>query len=116
MNHDIINASTIAEIKIMVGPHRPELLAKIIGSFLEDTPQQIAAIEAAILSMNAHSIHEAAHRLKSSSISVGADKLAAACFEIETLGKDGHTQHSNLNTKAIKLAFEEAQPFFKQYI
>lgn len=116
MKIDILNMNTINEIKAMIGSDRSELLSKIIESFLEDTPHQIEAIEAAIASKDAHALHETAHRLKSSSISVGADKLANECFEIEFLGKSGHVSDPRVSTKAIKLAFEEVIPFFKQFL
>lgn len=116
MTDGIINTDTIREIKLMLGPDNPALLGKIIQSFLDDTPQLITAIEIAINDHNAQAIHEAAHRLKSSSISVGADKLAGECGRIESLGKNGMLHDPDLNAEAIRLAFEATIPLFEQYL
>jgi HPt (histidine-containing phosphotransfer) domain-containing protein len=59
----------------------------ILDTFLESTPQRVAAITAALASGNAADIERAAHALKSAAGTIGAKVLAALLQQIEAAGK-----------------------------
>jgi HPt (histidine-containing phosphotransfer) domain-containing protein len=62
---------------------------QILDTFLDSTPQRIAAITGALASGNATDIERAAHALKSAAGTIGAKSLAALLQQIEAAGKTG---------------------------
>lgn len=116
MSKLVINIETLDEIKKMGGAAHPELLSKLIKSFLKDSRDQIESIDEAVAKNDPVAVVEAAHKLKSSSISMGADKLAAICCELEMLGKHHTLEDCPSKSEAIKRAFEEAHPLFEKFI
>jgi signal transduction histidine kinase/CheY-like chemotaxis protein/HPt (histidine-containing phosphotransfer) domain-containing protein len=63
------------------------ILNQILRSYLDDTPQQIAQVRAAITAENIESMTRAAHSMKSSSLTVGATRVGELAREIESLGR-----------------------------
>ncbi|GIV08725.1 MAG: hypothetical protein KatS3mg019_0816 [Fimbriimonadales bacterium] len=66
-----------------------EFIAEILGDFLAQTPELIAQIETAIVQGNAAALGAAAHALKGSARSIGADEFAALAQTLEQAGKGG---------------------------
>ena len=66
-------------------------LAKVIGLYLEHSPVLVGEIETAIANRNAAALCQAAHSLKSSSASLGAQRFAMQCKDLETIGRNGTT-------------------------
>jgi HPt (histidine-containing phosphotransfer) domain-containing protein len=70
-------------------PGRPDILIRIIHSFLRTSPDLLAALQAAIRSSNPEAVRQTAHAMKSSNAQIGAKQLAAMCYELELLGSMG---------------------------
>ena len=77
-----------------------QLLARLVGDraiagevlrmFLEDTPRQIAKVEADLASADPRTLARDLHTLKGSSATIGAEALRAKALELETaLGVEG---------------------------
>ncbi|HYR58297.1 MAG TPA: Hpt domain-containing protein [Chthoniobacteraceae bacterium] len=62
-----------------------EFVAKMIGLFLEEAPQRIAAARAGEQSRRFEDIAAAAHSLKSSAHTLGASKLSRLAEKLEQL-------------------------------
>ncbi len=62
---------------------QPDLASELIEFFLQNAPQKIATIEAAMTSDNLVTIQREAHSLKSTCHNVGARRLAMLCAQIE---------------------------------
>jgi HPt (histidine-containing phosphotransfer) domain-containing protein len=67
----------------MERPDGPRLLSKIVGLYLRNTPDLLQEMEHASSWGDLDTVGHAARRLRSSSISVGALRLAAVCRELE---------------------------------
>jgi two-component system, sensor histidine kinase and response regulator len=65
------------------------LVRRIIDAYSTDAPKLVAAARSAIEGGNIDGVRRAAHTLKSSSASVGAEALAATCREIESESAHG---------------------------
>lgn len=65
------------------------IVLEVIEMFLSDTLQQLAQMHQALAASSAHDLRHAAHTLKSTSASVGAQALATCCRIIEELARDG---------------------------
>lgn len=70
-------------------PGRPDILIRIIHSFLRASPDLLAALQAAIRTRDPEAVRQAAHAMKSSNGQIGAKQLAAMCYELELLGSLG---------------------------
>lgn len=66
-----------------------EFIAEILSDFLAQTPELMAQIATAVSQGDAATLGKAAHTLKGSARSVGADEFAAIAFELEQAGKQG---------------------------
>jgi HPt (histidine-containing phosphotransfer) domain-containing protein len=77
-----IDATAFAELLETIGGDR-EFLADLVGTYLADSPVQFAALRAAIADGEAAGARRAAHSLKSTSASMGAQRLSDICRRIE---------------------------------
>jgi PAS domain S-box-containing protein len=64
-----------------------ELIAEILGDYVEPALEIVAEIDAAYAAHSAADITAAAHKLKSASRAIGADSLADLCESLEAAGK-----------------------------
>lgn len=69
---------------------RPDLLARVVGLFLEKTERFPAAFLAACREENAGQVQHLAHNLKSASAHVGAMLLSGQAAELEVLAQSEH--------------------------
>ena len=83
----VIDPAAVAEIRALQRPGQPDLLARVVSSYLETSPDIVKRIRAAVASQNATELRAAAHRLKSSSAQLGASSVADDCRELEMMGK-----------------------------
>jgi HPt (histidine-containing phosphotransfer) domain-containing protein len=84
----IVDPATIDELRASTGDDE-EFLRELIQSYLQDTPPQLEAIEAAVGAADAAALVRPAHTLKSSSASVGALRLSAIAKSLELAGREG---------------------------
>ncbi|ODT44789.1 MAG: hypothetical protein ABS70_04665 [Nitrospira sp. SCN 59-13] len=68
-------------------PGRPDILAKVLTAYLNDSRTLVEEIRTAVQTQDAVALAKAAHRLKSSSAQLGALATAAHCKELEHLGR-----------------------------
>ncbi len=73
----VINESFIKELRSMVSGNIDQWLEGIFKKFIGHTIEIIGALRDAVQKENSEEIHRLAHKLKGSSSSVGADRIAA---------------------------------------
>jgi len=77
-----------------------ELLATLITHFLDETPRQLAVMQAAFRRTDATMLAEVAHVLKGASGNLGATRMQQLCSELQSLGCAGElTQVGNRLTQ-----------------
>jgi CheY-like chemotaxis protein/HPt (histidine-containing phosphotransfer) domain-containing protein len=67
----------------------PALEREVLGDFLTLAPELLSRLTTSVATGNDRELASAAHALKGSSRTIGADALAAVCEELETLGREG---------------------------
>ncbi|MDR4480049.1 MAG: response regulator [Nitrospira sp.] len=82
-----VDKTAWAEIQALQRPGRPDILARVLAGYLEDSRQLVEQIRSAVHAHDPVTLHQAAHRLKSSSAQLGAVATAAHCHDLETLGR-----------------------------
>ena len=85
------------------------IFAGLIRIFLEESPAIVADLRNGTREDDAARITKAAHALKSSSLSVGAEPLAATCKELEALGRDGTTEAAATLMSEIEVRYLAVQ-------
>lgn len=83
----LLDATALAHIRALQRPGTPNILRKIIETYLTATPQLLEAARLAITTNDAPTLQQAAHSLRSTSATLGAFTLADLCRELEALGR-----------------------------
>lgn len=85
---------------------RPDLLARLIKTFLAYAPDALAGLEQAREDIDLSRLSMLAHALKSSSANLGAVKLASLCRDLEQRALAGSKAEAIALVVEIKVAFE----------
>jgi signal transduction histidine kinase/CheY-like chemotaxis protein/HPt (histidine-containing phosphotransfer) domain-containing protein len=83
----ILDPGALKQIRALQRPGGPNIVHRVISSYLKDSVQLIEAIRAAIAQNDPPTLHRAAHSLKSTSATVGAQSLAGLCKDLEAIGR-----------------------------
>lgn len=105
MSQTAMDAGAFAEMKELMGSS----FIEIIAMCLQNLPEQLIQVEAAIKSQDADALFNVAHKMKSSCGSIGAFGLAEKIEIIERIGREGTTEVSDQT-------FDELHSFASQVI
>ncbi|MCY4472941.1 MAG: Hpt domain-containing protein [Kistimonas sp.] len=86
---EAINSAVLDALVDMLGDEGQETVLELIGLYKEDSPAQMRTMRTALADLDAEAFRRAAHSLKSSSASVGAEGLQALCQQLEENGQQG---------------------------
>jgi HPt (histidine-containing phosphotransfer) domain-containing protein len=84
----ILDTAVLDELGESVGGDRG-FVVELIETFLTESAGQVDAVEAAVASDDAAAVVRPAHTLKSSSATLGAQRLVAAARALEMAGRSG---------------------------
>lgn len=117
VSHDrILNEVTLGGICQMAGEEAPEVMKELVEDFLEDTPPVIAALHAAIAQQDPEALRRTAHRLRSSSANLGADRLADLGRRLEDQGRAGRLPDSDEHQLAVRSVYGQTQIALLNYV
>lgn len=85
---------------------QPNILARVINLYLEDTPKLMQSIKEAMSQRDAAKLQYAAHSLKSSSARLGAQTLAAICKDLEDMGRNNSTGEVASTLSVLEFEYE----------
>jgi len=88
----------------------PDMLHRILGLYLQSSPELIKQIRLSVAGGDAPGLHRAAHSLKSSSAMVGAKYLSELCRELEMLGKSGAVESAGGKLEAFEAEIGRVLP------
>jgi CheY-like chemotaxis protein len=83
-----IDVRALDTIRALQKPGAPDLLERIVALYLDDVPKLVQSMREAIAAGDGVVLQRAAHKLKSSSATLGALELAKLCNEIEVQARD----------------------------
>jgi PAS domain S-box-containing protein len=84
----------------------PSLLTQLIEVFLENTPNLLRDLRAALAKGSAPDIARVAHTLKGSCSNFGAHRLREACMRLEQLAETGSLKGAEILLQEIERTFE----------
>ena len=85
---EAIKMDALTELRSLMG----DTLNEVLQTFIDYMPGQIDELTQAISNDNPENVFNLAHKLKSSSSSIGALGLAQVAQEIELIGRSGTTE------------------------
>ena len=83
-----LDQSALDQLLETIGGDR-EFLAELIDTYLGDSPRLFGELRDGLAAGDATTVRRAAHTLKSTSASLGANRLAATCRDIESAAGSG---------------------------
>ena len=87
-----IDKATFEELKKLSGA---DFINELIDAFLDDAPNMISQMEAALVAKDVESFRRNAHSLKSNANTFGAIQLAALAKELELMAKENNLNIGN---------------------
>ena len=88
----VIDKATFEELKQMSGT---DFINELIDAFLEDGPNMIQSMQAAVAARDAEAFRRNAHSLKSNAYTFGATELGTLAKELEFMGKENNLDVGN---------------------
>ncbi len=110
MTQNSMDLRAYTEVKNIMG----EVLQELIDTFIEYMPEQIENLETAIRDNDAEHIFSIAHRIKSSSNSLGALGLAETAESIEMIGRRGESTGAAEHLSTLQSQYSEVVDFLKE--
>jgi HPt (histidine-containing phosphotransfer) domain-containing protein len=91
-----------------------DFLTEMLETYFEDSPRQIAAMEAALAVGDADGLRRAAHSVKSNSATFGALAFSARSKEIEILAKQGDLRGAEPGVAALAAEYPRVEQALKE--
>jgi len=113
--NNLVDQSVIRRLKEMA-PDDPNFLKEVIEMFLEQAPEIIRDMEESYKKKAFELMGAAAHKLKGSSLNMGAKKLAEVCRELEIRGRSNDGSDGDTMIASAKMLFEKTSVELKKLI
>ena len=110
---DHTKASPALDRLRLVGADGTSLLCKLIGMFLSDTPDRLAALATAIERGDAAEVRLIAHTLKSSSALLGAGLLSSRFALLESAAREGASERWPDLLTEVRQEYGRTAPVFE---
>jgi HPt (histidine-containing phosphotransfer) domain-containing protein len=81
-------------------------LGDLVAAYRTDGASRVVDMRTALAAGNAEDLRRAAHTLKGSSVSLGANALGEACREVELAARDGQLEGLGAKVDAIAAQFD----------
>ncbi len=91
-----------------------QLARNVLQTYLEETPEEIAALKAYLQAGDAPSIERQAHMIRGASANVGAEAVRAVSFEIEKMAKAGDLQRAAIHLPELESQFGRLSKVMKK--
>jgi len=112
----LIDDAAIEAITSLQKPGKPDLFAKIVTLFEQNSPSLIESIVRAPESDDADSARAAAHSLKSSSAYLGAVEFSGLCKRIESAARENDLSRELEAIERLPDCFKETIEALQPYL
>ena len=100
-----LNMDALDELRNLMG----DALNEVLQTFVDYVPGQIDELSQAVSNDDAEGVFNLAHKMKSSSSSIGADGLASVAEQIEMIGRAGTTEGTPELLEKLKHMYADAE-------
>jgi CheY-like chemotaxis protein/HPt (histidine-containing phosphotransfer) domain-containing protein len=91
---DVLDELVLENLRALEGAGQSGLLSDLVRLFVEGVPEELATLRQCVASGDAQGLERGAHKLKSSSASLGVRRMAMLCAELEEMGRAGAVETS----------------------
>ena len=109
----VVDYSAWDPIRMLKRPGHPDPLGKLLARYVEDSRKLVDQLRQAVASNDPATLHTVAHRLKSSSATLGAMTVAARCKELEALGRSHQIEGASDHFRHLERDFEAVCSIFQ---
>lgn len=113
---DLVDRSAWEPIRMLKRPGHPDPLGKLLATYVKDSRTLVEQLRQAIASKDSTMLHALAHRLKSSSATLGAMTLATHCKELEALGRERRIEEAPDRFRELERDFTAVCSIFQAAI
>lgn len=99
----------VLDAKMLQSLREIDALAEVIDIYLENFPQLLQSINAAVSGADAVALRSAAHSMKSTSGTLGASAMFELCKQLEAMGRAGTTAEAPALVSQIEGEFERVR-------
>lgn len=85
-----------------------DILEQILRMFLEQGPERMGLVEAALARQDATSLERESHGLKGAAATLGMEELRQASYSVERLCADGRMDDAAAGVAAMRIAMDAA--------
>ena len=107
---EAINSEALDELRSLMG----ESLNEVLQTFIDYVPGQIDELSTAVMNNDAEGVFNLAHKMKSSSSSIGALGLANTAEQIELIGRAGSTEGTVELLEQLKGMYADAEVLLRE--
>ena len=107
---EAINSEALDELRSLMG----ESLNEVLQTFIDYVPDQINELSKAVFNNDADGVFNLAHKMKSSSSSIGAMGLAHTAEQIELIGRAGSTEGAAELLEQLKGMYSDAEVLLRE--
>jgi two-component system sensor histidine kinase/response regulator len=111
----VLNQAALDNIRSLQQPGEPNILRKIIGRYVENSPQLLRSLREAMAQHDIACVRLAAHSLKSSSASLGAMALSESCKTLETMAREQRLEDAEILLTDIETGYAVAAKALGRY-
>jgi HPt (histidine-containing phosphotransfer) domain-containing protein len=110
---EAVDVSSLLMLRSLQRPGGPDAVGRIVDRFLEETPQRLATLHAAVEGADPRLLEQAAHALKGIAGTVGANEMHDLARQVEHIGRDGTTDGAAALVSALEHALRHATAVFQ---
>ena len=107
-----ITSEALDELRSLMG----ESLDEVLQTFIDYVPDQINELSKAVFNNDADGVFNLAHKMKSSSSSIGALGLAQTAEQIEMIGRAGSTEGTVELLEQLKGMYADAEVLLREVL
>jgi len=89
MSESPLDPGVIERLRQLTPPGEPDVLAEVLGIFLEEVPRRIQRLRIALAAGDIVEVARSAHSLKGSAGNIGAADLYDICTRLDAQARDG---------------------------
>jgi signal transduction histidine kinase/DNA-binding response OmpR family regulator len=101
-----VNPRALETMRQLQNQSGSRLLQRVITAYLEDAPRRLQLLKEAVATQDTRGLQKAAHAWKSSSLNVGAEKLAESLKKLEMMGRNEAMTGAEELVEAVEAEYE----------
>jgi HPt (histidine-containing phosphotransfer) domain-containing protein len=113
---EAVDVSGLRELRRLQSPGQPDVVARILSRFFQESQQRVEALRTASATGDAPSIERAAHALKGIAGTVGAQEVCGLALRLELGGREGRTQDAAELVTELDSALGRARAIFERVL